>query len=148
MIMLSCLFSVSAQSSMSIIVKETQVREKPSYLGKVMVVLEYGDKVDTLSLEKDWYKVRISGGREGWIHSSALTKKTIVLKAGQADVNKYASSDDVVLAGKGFNEQVEEKYKKEYNLDFSAIDRIEEIVVGPSEMEYFLSEGGLMEGGR
>ncbi|MBN1699394.1 MAG: SH3 domain-containing protein [Spirochaetales bacterium] len=149
LIVLSGVTAAAQSGKMSIIVKETQAREKPSYLGKILAVLTYGEMVDTVSLEKDWYRVRLSGGREGWVHSSALTKKKIVLKAGKTDTEKYADSDDVVLAGKGFNEQVEKQYRKEKDLDFSEVDRMEKIVVTPGQMEEFLGAGGLegVEGG-
>ncbi|MBN1410718.1 MAG: SH3 domain-containing protein [Spirochaetales bacterium] len=135
--------------SLSIIVKETQAREKPSYLSKGIAKLKYGDKVDTLQLQKDWYKVKLKGGKTGWIHSSAVTNKKIVLKSSKADAEKYANSKDVVLAGKGFNEQVEKQYKQQSKLDFSAIDKLEKIDVTPEQKEDFLRDGQLegWEGG-
>jgi uncharacterized protein YgiM (DUF1202 family) len=134
---------------MSIVVKETQAREKPSYLGKTVAMFKYGDKVEILLLEKDWYKVKLSGGKTGWLHASALTKADVKVGVGKADASKYADSKDVVLAGKGFNQQVEQQYKKDTKLDYSGIDRMEKIVVTQAQKEDFLRKGNLggTEGG-
>ena len=46
------------------------------------------------------------------MHSSALTTKTIVLKAGAENVRTSATGGEIALAGKGFSEEVEKQYKK------------------------------------
>ena len=97
-----------------------------------------------------WLKVGLPGLKtEGWMHASALTSKKIVLQAGEQAVGQGASSDELALAGKGFNQQVENTFRAQNpNLDFSWIDRMEKIVVSQSEMETFLREGGVTpEGG-
>jgi uncharacterized membrane protein len=134
---------------MSVIVKKTQAREKPSYLGKVLVEFQYGDKVKTKELQKNWYKIELPDKDEiGWVHSSALTKKQVIMKAGDNEVKKYASSEDVVLAGKGFNDRVEENYKNDSQLDFSLVDEMEQYNVPIDELDRFLIDGGFsgMEG--
>jgi hypothetical protein len=78
------------------------------------------------------------------MHVSALTTKEIVLNPGSEDVEKAASSDEIALAGKGFNEQVEGEFrKKNPDIDFRRIDRMEKIVVAQNEMQRFLKRGGL-----
>ena len=44
--------------------------------------------------------------------TSALQTKKIVLAAGSENVQQGASSGEVALAGKGFNEDVEQQYKR------------------------------------
>ena len=137
-------------SMMSIQVKNGQVRSAPSFLGKIVAKLSYGDRVDVLEEKGSWSKVTLAGkGSEGWIHVSALTTKTIVLNPGAEDVEKSASSDEIALAGKGFNEQVEGEFKKKNpKIDFTQIDKMEKIVVSQSKMQQFLKQGGLRpEGG-
>ncbi|MEW5818479.1 MAG: SH3 domain-containing protein, partial [Spirochaetota bacterium] len=89
------------------------------------------------------------GKGDGWVHSSALTAKQIVLKAGDKDVQQSASSSEVALAGKGFNKEVEAEYKEKNNIDYTWIDQMEKIVFPPDKLLAFLSEGGLkpVEGG-
>jgi len=83
------------------------------------------------------------------VHASALTTKKIALRSGASDVGQAATDDEVALAGKGFNKQVEGEFRlKNQDIDFTWIDKMEAIVISPIEMQRFLSEGNLFpEGG-
>jgi uncharacterized protein YgiM (DUF1202 family) len=134
-------FGQSAKQ-MSVTVKETQVRATPSYMGRILAVLSYGDRVDVLAEQSGWARVRLPGG-EGWVHLSALTNKRIVLQSGSQDVSSGASSGEVALAGKGFNQEVENKYKQDNNLDYTWVDRMGGYTVTPDQVLAFLEEGDL-----
>jgi uncharacterized protein YgiM (DUF1202 family) len=135
--------SVWAAGPMYIQVKETQVREKPSFTGRILATLNYGAQVTVSEESGAWSKVSLGAPRtQGWIHSSALTSKKLALSAGQAGTSA-ASSGEVALAGKGFNAQVEAQYKANTGLDFSWIDRMEKMVVSPEEALRFMADGGL-----
>ena len=138
------------QSMMSVQIRQGELRATPSFLGKIVARLSYGDRVYIFEDKGFWSKVGLSqGAAEGWIHSSALTTKKIVLRAGAEDVETAASSDELALAGKGFNQQVESEFRaKNPNLDFTWIDKMETYVVSEEEMKQFLKEGSLSpEGG-
>jgi hypothetical protein len=100
-----------------------------------------------------WKKVSLQGGKiQGWMHDSALTTKRILLKAGQADVQTGATRDELALAGKGFNEQVEAAFRKENKkLDYTWLNRMEGFKISPEQMQSFLDKGSLAppaEGGK
>jgi hypothetical protein len=136
--------------TMSVQVKTCQLRDKPSFLGKIVTNLAYADQVTVKQENKDWYEVVPANKKTGgWVHVSALSKKEIVLKPGSRDRANAASSDELALAGKGFNQQVENDFKKKNkNADFTGVDRMEKIVISTKEMQSFLQEGGLkVEGG-
>ncbi len=138
------------EKQMSVKVKETQVRSKPSFMGKVLARLSYGDRVDVLEEKRGWANVVIPGSEDkGWVNLSALTTKRVVLKAGASDVDKSASSGEVALAGKGFNEEVEAKYKQDSDLDYTWVDKMEEFRYPVDNLVAFMVEGGLnpSEGG-
>jgi hypothetical protein len=137
-------------SMMSVQVKTGELRLTPSFLGKIIARLYYGDQIYVIEEKGPWRRVGLSGGAaEGWIHASALTPKKIVLQAGDKDVEQAASSDELALAGKGFNQQVEAEFRaKNPNLDFAWVDKMETYVVAEKEMVQFLKKGGLSpEGG-
>jgi hypothetical protein len=136
----SLLFSIPKE--MSVIVKEAQVRSTPSFLGKILVVLPYGERLETVKEQNDWIEVIFAGGT-GWIHSSALSRKEVVLTAGEGTGKSGASSDEIALAGKGFNKQVEAQYKEEQHLDYTWVDRMEEYTIFPEEAADFLVQGEL-----
>src|SRR5512140_1579211 len=87
--LLSLLFLGSiaeAQKVMSVQVKEGELRATPSYLGKIVARVSYGDRVTVLTEQGDWKKVSTAGGRsQGWMHKTALTGSKIALRAGQSN---------------------------------------------------------------
>ncbi len=136
---------------MSVQVQDGKLRADPSFLGKIIGSVAYGDAVTVIRQQDPWFFVSPQTGLlTGWIHSSALTEKEIVLRAGDANVQKTASQREIALAGKGFNPEVEKEYKKRNpNLDFEEIDRMERIVVSDEEIRQFMMDGKLSpEGGK
>ncbi|GAK59580.1 hypothetical protein U27_06565 [Candidatus Vecturithrix granuli] len=141
---------VLAQNLMSVQVKTAQLRANPSFLGKVTATVAYTKQVEILETQGDWVKAAVPGTNvKGWIHSTALTKKKILLQAGVSDVSQAASSDEIALAGKGFNAEVEEEFKAgNRHVDYEPINKMETIVISQKQMEAFLQQGGLIfEGG-
>lgn len=129
-----------AQKSLSVQVQEGQMRSAPSFLGTIVARLPYGERVVLIDDQGAWKKV--SGrGVQGWIDASALTTKTIVLRAG-ANVQTGASQSEISLAGKGFSEEVEKEYKsRNKNIDFAWVERMQRYKVTPEEMQAFLKQG-------
>ncbi len=141
---LAVMGSVAAYGeTLSVQVKSGEVRSTPSFLGKIVGRLPYGTQVSATGEQGDWLGVS-GAGVQGWMHRSALTDKKIVFKSGAANVNQYATSDELSLAGKGFNEEVEDAYKaRNPNADFTWIDRMEATTVSQNEMLRFLREGAV-----
>ncbi len=128
---------------MSVQVKEGQVRTSPSFLAAILGKLAYGERVSVLKDNGGWMKILDSNsGVSGWMHSSALTTKKIILKAGKKDVAISATSNEYALAGKGFNKQVENQYRKDNpSLDFSWVDKMGRYRVSSKQMQQFLATG-------
>ncbi|MGD8367185.1 MAG: SH3 domain-containing protein [Desulfobacterales bacterium] len=127
----------------SIQIKDGRLRAAPSFLGGIVGSVRYGDRVRVLERKGAWSRVAV-GSNAGWIHDSALTEKEIVLRAGAADVERAATTDELALAGKGFNSQVEERFRADHpGLDFSWVDRMETFRSSADEVRRFLKEGGL-----
>ncbi len=131
--------------SMSVQVKQSQVRTAPSFMARIIATLQYGDRVYVVSSQGTWTQVfMVAAGIKGWVHASALTPKKIVLKAGSADVNKTATSDELSLAGKGFNKEVEGEFKaKNQSLDYAPIDQMETMKVSQRDIREFLKAGAV-----
>jgi uncharacterized protein YgiM (DUF1202 family) len=140
----------SSAGMMSVQVKEGQLRSSASFLAPIVGKVTYGDQVETLQQQGDWIEVKRTQELGGWIHQSALTRKRIVLSAGGEAAPVAASGQEVSLAGKGFNAEVESKYSMaNTNVDYEWVDRMEAIRITPLEMANFLKEGGVfpVEGG-
>lgn len=130
-------------ATMSVQVKSAEIRSMPSFLGKIVGTANYTDPVTVVSSKGDWMQVT-AGPVNGWVHSSALTKKKLKLEAGTGDANVAATGGELALAGKGFNKQVENQFRqKNPNLSFEWVDRMERMRVSPGEIDKFLKDGQL-----
>jgi SH3-like domain-containing protein len=150
-ILLACAALAEAPVPMSVQVKNGQVLGTPSFLGKVVTHVNYGDRIQVLEQQGDWSKVTAPDGQSGWMHNSSLTKKKIAMSAGSQNAQTAASGDELALAGKGFNSDVEADFKaKNRNVDFTWVDKMEKIKVQPDSMQQFLKDGGIQpaEGGK
>ena len=146
LVVLAATVALAAQM-MSVQVRSGQLRDKPAFLSKIVCELAYGDRVDLQSEEGDWRKVTSGAGKTGWMHFSALTEQEIVLNPTDKDVEAAASSDELALAGKGFNKQVEDEYRKGSKLDYAKVDEMEKIVVPQNFIQDFIRVGQLGQGG-
>ena len=140
----------SSSGRMSVQVQEGQLRSGPSFLKPVIAGVAYCQAVDVIQEQGDWMEVTTAGGKKGWMHQSALSSKPIVKSAGKGDASVSASGSEVALAGKGFNANVESRYRTSHrNVDYAWVDRMERIVISPRQIISFLKEGGIQpaEGG-
>ncbi len=141
----------AADEILSVQVRATQLRAKPSFLGARQADVAYGAKVTVQKRQGPWVEVTDAAGHQGWLHESALSQKKLKLVSGSIEAGTGASGEEVALAGKGFNETVEKEYRKQNaDLDYSWVDRMEKMVVTAPEVETFLRQGGIRsrEGGR
>jgi SH3-like domain-containing protein len=138
----------AAEQMMSVQVQKGQLRATPSFLGQLVASVDYGARVAVVQQQGDWIKVRDDKGKTGWIHQSALTTKRIKMKAGTQDAQASASGDELALAGKGFNSDVEAKFKAQNkDADFTWVDWMGKIVVAPAQSQTFLKDGGVRQQG-
>jgi hypothetical protein len=108
----------------------------------------YGERVRVTGEAPGWMRVMLPSGSQGWVNSGALTTRTIVWSPGGGNVQQTASSREIALAGKGFNEQVEIQFREgNPKLDFTWVDRMETLTVTPEQVRAFLEEGGLLPRG-
>ncbi len=132
-------------STMSIQIKEAQLREKPDYLGKITGRAAYGDKVIVQDSSGAWKKVKgLKAAQNGWVHESVLSEKEIRMTAGSKDVKVSASSNELQLAGKAFTKDVENEYKKRNrDMSFKWVDKMEQMNVSQNQIQKFMKDGEL-----
>jgi uncharacterized protein YgiM (DUF1202 family) len=114
------------------------------FAGKSGSPLVYGEQVTVTQVKDKWVEVRYSGRStfSGWTNSSNLTTKRIVASGGTGS----ASAKEVAMAGKGFNEEVENAYRGGGNLNYAGVDAIEAVTVPENELYSFIIEGRLALG--
>ncbi|HSD86654.1 MAG TPA: hypothetical protein VLB44_04040 [Kofleriaceae bacterium] len=129
-------------SSVTIRVLSAKVMKSPKFIGPSAGTVSRGDQLTVKQVKGDWYLVE--GSYNGWIHKSNVTEGKVALSSKPGGNGGNVNRDEVELAGRGFTPEVEQQYKeKNPNLDFSHVDAIEKTAVDPTELEAFVTEGGL-----
>lgn len=130
----------------SVTAKEGNIKIKADHLSKNVEVVVYGDKLKIVSKENDWYQVTAPSGKTGWIHESATTTKKIKLAKDAQVGDGSASHDEVALAGKGFNKQVEQVYitgNPDVARAYQLVNQIEAKKVTAAQLSAFITQGKL-----
>lgn len=128
-------------------VRESKLRSQPAFWSPSVADLSYGSALVAVGADpknKSWIKAKL-GETEGFVHVSAVTNKKVILSTNTSNVQRVADQSDVVMAGKGFNRQVENSYKTSKGLDFGAVDEVEKSKVDSNEGAAFVKEGKLIE---
>jgi uncharacterized protein YgiM (DUF1202 family) len=126
-------------------VKTLQLKSGTGFFaGKSGTPLVYGDQATVLQVKDKWVEVQYRGRTvfSGWTNSSNLTTKRVVASGGTGN----ASAKEVAMAGKGFNEEVENAYKSNGSLNYAGVDAAEAITVPESDLYNFITEGHLTMG--
>lgn len=128
-------------------VRSSQIRLEPKHWARTVRQVAYGDSVLELSREQAWIKVKSEDGSEGYLHSSAVTTRAVILAStGNLAGAQSSGSDstDVVLAGKGFSSDVEKLLATSRSqLNFAEVDALERLQVSDAALERFLAGGEL-----
>jgi len=129
-------------------VKTTYLRKEPLFYSQTIAALQAGQSLEKISSQGSWLKVKTSSGLVGWVHLSAVQQKKFSLLAMDKTLKTKTSADEVALAAKGFNKQVEDKYRARHkNLSYAWIERMLRFKLTPAQIKVFLKEGKLAEFG-
>lgn len=144
LIILLSIPSIALSETLKVITKENVIRKENRFLSKILLHVKYGDEVESLGREGDWYRVRYKG-KEGWIHKGAVETKKIDLR-GILGSSSKTKQEEVALAGKGFNPEVEKAYRNKHpEAKYHIVDRIEAINVSEEDLDSFIKKGNLKE---
>lgn len=146
----TALFAIATGDSLAVSVREGEVRSAPGFLSRIDGRVAYGESVTVQEVRGDWVRVTVAAdGSEGWMHTTSVLPPGEMNLTGSTSGDTGTSSREIALAGRGFNEQVEQEYKDQSELDFGRVDEMEELLVDPAELGDFLGEIGarIDEGG-
>lgn len=126
-------------STITVLVQQTALRKRPQSYSPSVGTAKLGQRYESSGLEAGFHKTP-----SGYIHASAVTAKKVSL--GKADsVGGTASAEEITLAGKGFNAQVEKSYgENNAGANFAAVNAMERRSVSEAELFAFLRAGGLL----
>ncbi|AEF87004.1 conserved hypothetical protein [Treponema primitia ZAS-2] len=123
--------------------RKLELKSSTAFFADVLGALSYGDQVTVQDEYQKWAKVQTTDkpSLNGWVASSSLTTKRIIASDGTS-----ASASEIALAGKGFNQEVENAYRQSEKLNYDAIDAMEASGVPNRQLYNFLLEGHLARG--
>jgi hypothetical protein len=127
-------------------VKNAELRTSASFFAGKKGALAYGEAVTIAKEDGKWTLVKSSSNAalSGWLSSANLTSKRILPASGSS-----ASAQELALAGKGFNKEVEDSYKqRQSDLNYKDLDAVESISVPNNRLLVFINEGRLSKGAK
>jgi hypothetical protein len=155
-------------ASVAVKVKQTSVRSDHQFFAPTLATARFTEQLEVLGQEQGWYRVRY-GGVTGWVHSSAVSEggqgsgstsgafsglgSALSALSGRpsqtASTTRGYTDDEVALAGKGFNRNVEEQYRSRYpRADFAAVDKLERLQANADDIGRFARAGQLLNAGQ
>ena len=125
--------------AMTVQVAKSQIRESPSVIAPILATVLYKEKLLVYENKEGWAKVGVPGSTKiGYIFSSALSAKPISASV-QGGAAPGVTGTEIALAGKGFNEAVEESYKNSVHVDYFWVDEMEGFEYPPDVCVRFLA---------
>jgi len=156
------LAGVASAGEVAVTVKQTSIRADHQFAAATMATARFTERLEVLGDEAGWFKVR-KGNVTGWVHGSAVGTggggsgvadtvggigSALGSLTGRSSGNEGRggySEDEVALAGKGFNLDVEGQYRKRHpGADFKSVDQLEKLEADPKEVGRFAADGKLL----
>lgn len=142
-------FAQDKSDARAVQVREAVLRDKPSFLGKVVGRLKYGASV-TVEEKKgaQWLRVR-GGDASGWLAATAVTAQGAKLRAGSGEAGERAGATSRSLAGRGFDEKAEASRRSQGGDVAAGYRKLDELLAepaynpDPAAVPEFAAEGGL-----
>jgi len=122
--------------------KKADIKSSTGFFAGTKGSLTLGDEVSVLQVNGKWAEVRSAANTSlsGWMAASNLSARRIVSSG------TTASANEVALAAKGFNQEVENIYKAKGDLNYADVDKTEAIAISQDELYKFVTEGHLNTG--
>jgi hypothetical protein len=125
--------------------KTIELKSSTEFFASIKGTLTYGAAVTVLDIKGKWAEVRSAANSSvsGWTTVTNLSAKRIVSGAASG-----ATASEVALAGKGFNQEIENVYKAKGSLNYADVDMTESQKVSKKELQDFIIAGRLFQGER
>ena len=134
---------VSAGGTLYVAVKNVALKSSTGWFASTKGSLAYGDRVTVLRVSGKFVEVRSAANSSltGWTASANMSARQIV-----SGTSSTTSAREVALAGKGFNQEIENSYKSKQSVNYADVDKTETVTVSEADLRRFLEEGRLSMG--
>lgn len=137
--------ALAGKSAYTVIVEETKIRKNKQFFAAAIDTVRYGDKVESAGEGEDgWLPVSVDG-KDGWIHESAVSAKKVKAGSGKWQGSDDAAAEEVTLAGKGFNEDVEKAHRKASAAgNYEGVDAMLQRAISEKDLMKFMKKGATL----
>jgi len=134
---------VSKGGTLYVSVKTLTLKSGTGFFANNKGTLNYGDRVTVISVNGKFAEIRSAAtpSLTGWTATSNLSAKQVVSSNANA-----TSAKEVALAGKGFNQEVENAYKTKGKANYADVDKVETQAVKDADLKKFIEDGHLAMG--
>ncbi len=144
---LSLVTSLAFAATVKVITQEAVIRKEKRFFAPVVMRAPYGAMIQECERAGDWVRVQYQG-KQGWVHISAVQEQKFELSSlagGQAQETKR---EEVALAGKGFNPEVEKAFReKNPKRRYDLVNQVQSYKVDEQRLQTFIRAGNLQEPG-
>ncbi|NOS82722.1 MAG: SH3 domain-containing protein [Nitrospira sp.] len=129
--------------------KSAKVRAGKTSLDAITDTVHYGDTVESIRQENEWFEVKTKNGAQGWVHTTKLSNSPptkgqdstflgmpLASRASQPTVSAGARGLDKVAEGYAEGSGISPQSR-------AAVDKMTSYQVDDKRVETFLKEGGL-----
>jgi len=134
----------SRGGTMYVAVKSVNLKSSTGFFARTLGKLDYGERVTVVQVSGNHLEVRsaVNSSVTGWTAASNLTPRQIIVSS-----SNTTSAGEIALAGKGFNQEVEQSYRNQQGeLNYADVDKVEGISLNEDELKRFLEDGRLSMG--
>ena len=133
---------ISRGSTAWVAVKSAALKSSTWFFAGSRGSLDMGAQVTVLQINGNWAEVRSSANASlsGWTSLSNLSSRRIV------STGTSASAREIAMAGKGFDQDVENAYRGSGNLNYDDVDKTEAIIISQDDIFRFIVDGRLITG--
>jgi len=134
---------VGAGRTMFVMTKTVQLKASTARLAGTVATLNYGDQITVVQVDGKFAEVVSveNPALSGWSALDNFTTKKII-----AGNTATASAKEIALAGKGFNQEVENSYRSNGELNYTDVDKMESFTIDDDDLLRFLEAGFLTSG--
>ena len=140
---LSCIWAGSLVSKKVYMLIDQDLKSGTGFFSSTLGKIFTGDAVKVVEEKGNWIKVETEGKKmAGWVPAASVTTKKVPKKNSRTT----ASADEIALAGRGWNSDVENTFKGDRKKAYEIIDRMESVDLDSEKLLEFIKDGGLKEG--
>lgn len=117
-----------------------QLRKTPQATSPVVASLGYGAEVQVLERREGWVFLRVAdGSASGWMYATSLAAPSLGASPGGEAAASGVSGAELVLAGKGLADTLEQGYSHDHPLDYYWVNAMLEFGRPPEDVAAFMA---------